>query len=249
MHDQRKAIATALKNFADQPRAEASRGLFAALGYSGSRTIRLSGVSDFLDTFDPAGELRSRPKAFVNEWRSVDLLFQLTDDDLSGDGNLFTATDIDKGLMRSYLFFHIALKRDAYAADQAKRKKRVFLSEWKTKLDSRNKLCLDVNTRLVVFIAASRTRGRRRRFSRARRSNTWRRTGRPSRLRTPHGGVAHLLQIGPPSLQGRKHALAEEGERPDGGKALPQFHQASVDALRECPHPRAGRSIARFVLE
>lgn len=111
---QKQAIEAALKDFADQPLADAARGLFAALGYSGSRTLRLSGVSDFLDTFDPAGELRSRPKAFVAEWRSIDLLFQLTDDDLSGEGNLFTATDIDRGLMRSYLFFHIALKLDAY---------------------------------------------------------------------------------------------------------------------------------------
>ncbi|MDX9792373.1 MAG: Eco57I restriction-modification methylase domain-containing protein [Kiritimatiellia bacterium] len=112
--DQRDAIAAALAAFAARPLADAARGLFAALGYSGSRTLRVSGVDAFLDTFDPAGELRSRPKAFVQEWRSIDLLFQLTDDDLSGEGNLFTATEIDRSLMRSYLFFHVALKRDAY---------------------------------------------------------------------------------------------------------------------------------------
>ena len=112
--NQKHQIEAALKDFVDQPLADAARGLFAALGYNGSRTIRLSGVNNFLNAFDPAGELRSRPKAFVNEWRSIDLLFQLTDDDLSGEGTLFTATNIDRGLMRSYLFFHIALKRDSY---------------------------------------------------------------------------------------------------------------------------------------
>ncbi len=55
------------------------------------------------------------PQGLLEEWRSIDLLFQLTDDDLSGEGILFTETHVDKaGLMNSYLFFHVVLKGDSY---------------------------------------------------------------------------------------------------------------------------------------
>ncbi|MDD3545378.1 MAG: hypothetical protein PHG96_08490, partial [Kiritimatiellae bacterium] len=112
--DQRNTIAQALAALGATPSSDAARAFFASLGYSGTRTFPLSGLSDFLETFDPDGELRARRKAFLDEWRSVDLLFQLTDDDLTGEGTLFTETRVDKGLMRSSLFFHIVLKGDSY---------------------------------------------------------------------------------------------------------------------------------------
>lgn len=112
--DPRNTIAQALAALCATPTSVAARAFFASLGYSGTRTFPLSGLDDFLETFDPDGELRARRKAFLNEWRSIDLLFQLTDDDLTGEGNLFTETRVDKGLMRSYLFFHIVLKNDTY---------------------------------------------------------------------------------------------------------------------------------------
>ncbi|HQL50105.1 MAG TPA: Eco57I restriction-modification methylase domain-containing protein [Kiritimatiellia bacterium] len=112
--DLRNTIAHALAALCATPTSDAARAFFAALGYSGTRTFPLSGLNDFLEEFDPAGELRSRNKAYLHEWRSIDLLFQLTDDDLTGEGNLFTETRVDKGLMRSYLFFHVVLTGDSY---------------------------------------------------------------------------------------------------------------------------------------
>jgi len=97
-----------------EPSSDAARALLKLLGYSGTRTFPLSNLDDFLEAFDPDGELRTRRKAFLEEWRSIDLLFQLTDDDLSGEGILFTETHVDKGLMNSYLFFHVVLKGDSY---------------------------------------------------------------------------------------------------------------------------------------
>ncbi|MEI7899971.1 MAG: Eco57I restriction-modification methylase domain-containing protein [bacterium] len=112
--DPRTKTANALAALCASPSSDAARAFFATLGYSGTRTFPLSGLDDFLAEFDPAGDLHGRRKAFLEEWRSIDLLFQLTDDDLTGQGNLFNETRVDKGLMRSYLFFHIALKNDAY---------------------------------------------------------------------------------------------------------------------------------------
>ncbi len=112
--DPRNTIAQALAALCATPTSDAARAFFAALGYSGTRTFPLSGLDDFLETFDPDGELRARRKAFLDEWRSIDLLFQLTDDDLTGEGTLFTETSVDKGLMRSYLFFHVVLTGDSY---------------------------------------------------------------------------------------------------------------------------------------
>jgi hypothetical protein len=111
--DPRNTIAQALAALCATP-SSAARAFFASLGYSGTRTFPLSGLDDFLETFDPDGELRARRKAFLDEWRSIDLLFQLTDDDLTGEGTLFTETSVDKGLMRSYLFFHVVLTGDSY---------------------------------------------------------------------------------------------------------------------------------------
>ncbi len=112
--DPRNDIAHALAALCATPSSDAARAFFASLGYTGTRTFPLTGLDDFLETFDPCGELRARRKAFLEEWRSCDLLFQLTDDDLTKEGNLFTETRVDKGLMRSNLFFHIVLKGDAY---------------------------------------------------------------------------------------------------------------------------------------
>lgn len=112
--DPRTKTANALAELCSTPTSDAVRAFFGSLGYLGTRTFPLSGVDDFLAEFDPSGDLRTRHKAFLEEWRSIDLLFQLTDDDLTGEGTLFTETRVDKGLMRSYLFFHIVLKNDAY---------------------------------------------------------------------------------------------------------------------------------------
>jgi hypothetical protein len=106
--------AKALADLGATPTSDAARTFFDTLGYSGTRTFPLSGLTDFLEEFDPAGELRGRRKAFLDEWRSVDLLFQLTDDDLTRQSTLFTETRVDKGLLRSYLFFHVVLTGDSY---------------------------------------------------------------------------------------------------------------------------------------
>ncbi|HCN30035.1 MAG TPA: hypothetical protein DIT64_15115, partial [Verrucomicrobiales bacterium] len=54
-------------------------------------------------------------KALFPEWKSADILFQLTDDELSRHTSLFKETTVKTSLLQSYLFFAIELKGRDYA--------------------------------------------------------------------------------------------------------------------------------------
>jgi adenine-specific DNA-methyltransferase len=117
--EHRETIVAALKAFESQPLAEAGRRLLAILGYRSDRTIHLgdSNPRAFLDFIGShAGEARfDANKALFSDWKSADLLFQLTDDELSSHASLFQETSVQPGLLRSYLFFAIELTGDHYA--------------------------------------------------------------------------------------------------------------------------------------
>ncbi len=118
MPDIRDKIKTALAAFASQPVRLAAIELLRTIGYESERTIQLgdSSPQGFLDfvtthagqsTFDEA-------KALAPAWKSADLLFQLTDEELSRESRLFKDTSINAGLLRSYLFFAIELTGTNY---------------------------------------------------------------------------------------------------------------------------------------
>lgn len=115
--DHRAALAAALADFQRSRLAEASRNLLAILGYKSERTVRLSTPQAFLEFVrSNAPEVPfNEAKALVSEWKSAELLFQLTDEELSGHKGLFKETGINPGLLRSYLFFAIELSGENYA--------------------------------------------------------------------------------------------------------------------------------------
>lgn len=117
--DQREAIITALRAFENQAVAEASRHLFATLGYESDRTLQLgdSSPNAFLDFIrsHAGGTTFDETKALVSDWKTADLLFQLTDEELSGHTSLFKETAVQSGLLRSYLFFAIELTGEHFA--------------------------------------------------------------------------------------------------------------------------------------
>ena len=63
----------------------------------------------------PDERLAIRPEALVSEWKTADLLFQLTDQELSRESSLFTDTSIQASLLKSYIFIAIELKGSDYA--------------------------------------------------------------------------------------------------------------------------------------
>ncbi|MGH7944133.1 MAG: hypothetical protein ACREH8_01080 [Opitutaceae bacterium] len=112
--DLRPAIEQALATFGTQPLPAAARAFFKTLGYKSDRTIPVGSINAFCRQFDPEGRL-AHPSALRDQWKSVHLVFQLTDEELSATTSLFQDTTIKPGLHQSYLFFAIELTGKDYA--------------------------------------------------------------------------------------------------------------------------------------
>jgi len=119
MSDLRESIQASLASFETSPLRESAIGLLGTLGYASERTINL-GHSDpavflnFIRSHSTGGQF-NEPKALFDSWKSADLLFQLTDEELSRHQSLFYDTDVKPGLLQSYLFFAIELTGADYA--------------------------------------------------------------------------------------------------------------------------------------
>ncbi|MBE7539166.1 MAG: Eco57I restriction-modification methylase domain-containing protein [Fimbriimonadaceae bacterium] len=109
-----KQIGTALGAFDTAPLPSAARDLLRTLGYASDRSLPIGSVDAFCRQFDPAGRL-DHPSALKAEWKSIHLLFQLTDQELSRQNPLFKDTTVQPGLFQSYVFFALELKGGDYA--------------------------------------------------------------------------------------------------------------------------------------
>ena len=108
------SIRDAITQFSTQPLRSASLGLFASLGYQSDRTIAIHSVEDFCTQFDPSG-LLEHARAQKSNWKSIHLLFQLTDEELSRNATLFKDTAVRASLLQSYVFFAVELQPGDYA--------------------------------------------------------------------------------------------------------------------------------------
>ena len=110
------AIQTALANFQTLALKDAARQFLAKLGYKSDKVLVGAGSQpqDFLTDF-ASGHAFDPAKALVPEWKTADLLFQLTDQELSRESSLFTDDSVQRGLLKSYIFIAIELKGTEYA--------------------------------------------------------------------------------------------------------------------------------------
>ena len=92
----------------------AALGLFATLGYESERTLEIDSVQAFCSQFDHEDKL-NHPSAQKPQWQSVELLFQLTDEELSRNATLFKDTAVRATLLQSYVFFAVELQPGDYA--------------------------------------------------------------------------------------------------------------------------------------
>jgi hypothetical protein len=111
-NDLRKEIESALHRLATAPLREGAKDLLHTLGYQSERTLTLEGSRPqaFLDLiasqgdqgkFDPA-------KALFSDWKSADILFQLTDEELAAcDARI---ADIEKSFDTHYHALDFARK-------------------------------------------------------------------------------------------------------------------------------------------
>src|SRR5258706_736984 len=116
-------ISSSIKDFKKKPMREAALGFFHALGYRSERALELkpNNAKQFRIQFDPNASL-NEGSALLDEWLSVDLLFQLTDAEiqeaLKEQGQLFSAKKIHDTDIRSYLLFSVDLKERQYSRAQ-----------------------------------------------------------------------------------------------------------------------------------
>jgi len=115
------SINEALSSFAKGKIADNARNLFFTLGYGSDKIYALEPNSseNFIAEFDIDHKLNSQ-KALLEEWLSVDFLFQFTGTEIT-DNDQFVEFDTSSGksaFFTSYLFFAIALRRSAYTIEQ-----------------------------------------------------------------------------------------------------------------------------------
>jgi len=113
------AIEAALREVGSLALADAATGLFEALGYTSKKRLKLTPNTreQFLATF--AGEKPINEKlALLGEWKSIDFLFQLTDEEIVSAGPqpiLFDSKGAYNGaVIESYLFLALELRDSHY---------------------------------------------------------------------------------------------------------------------------------------
>jgi adenine-specific DNA-methyltransferase len=117
------AIRGQLEAFAHGQLAGNARALFDVLGYHSEKRFDLTpNTADvFRATFDLAARLNPST-ALLDEWRSVDVLFQLTGDEITNHGQARLAFDattrVDNTIIQSYLFLAIGLRGEHYTRTQ-----------------------------------------------------------------------------------------------------------------------------------
>ena len=113
MSDLRQSIQSCLLDFTSQPLRRAATSLFNTLGYTSNRTLPINTLESLREHLDPNGFIREE-NAHISLWKSVHLIFQLTEYDLKptarGQGILFSeAEPIDEKIIKSYIFFALDL--------------------------------------------------------------------------------------------------------------------------------------------
>jgi hypothetical protein len=110
--DLRASIKSALSAFAAPPLRSAATDLFHTLGYQSVRTLSVDSLAQLQERLDPHSSLTEQT-ALLSRWRSVHLLFQLSEAEIKagtdGQLNLDMAAPWESKDVRSYVFFALDL--------------------------------------------------------------------------------------------------------------------------------------------
>lgn len=117
--DTKRALSEALSHFSTGNLADNAQSLFQTLGYQTDKAVRLEAPTPqaFVDSF-AQGKTFNPDNAFIQDWQFVDLLFQITKDEITGNEQLRISFGsqprVDNTIIESYLFFAVALTEDFY---------------------------------------------------------------------------------------------------------------------------------------
>lgn len=120
--DTKIAIQSAVNAFEAKSLFEAGTGLFETLGYDTTLQAPLEEktFAEFNELYvqsSPNVERFSEERAMVGDWKSIDILFQLTDESFSAQNNLFDSK-VNPYEKQSYLCFAVELLKDEYTKTQ-----------------------------------------------------------------------------------------------------------------------------------
>lgn len=120
--DEKLNIQEAITAFVKDDISKAGINLFTVLGYDTSLQAPLDDKTyeEFKGNYienSPNAERFSEDKAMTNEWKSIDILFQLTDNSFSGQLQIFDSK-LDPLNPQSYLCFAIELHGNEYTKSQ-----------------------------------------------------------------------------------------------------------------------------------
>ncbi|MFH2108540.1 MAG: N-6 DNA methylase [Chrysiogenia bacterium] len=109
-------IQSAIKSFASGNLSDQSISLFKTLGYNTERQNPFTQKTFvfFKESFLDGDSRFNENKALSKEWKSVDLLFQLTKDEVSDQKSLFAIKKVDNTIIETYLFFALELTKAEY---------------------------------------------------------------------------------------------------------------------------------------
>lgn len=116
--DIRSQLLQRLQSLLSSDFREGHLDLLKALGYESDKTIPIPEAKPvrFIEIAEAgSGVTIDKIKAKYDDWGKADILFQLTDEELSGQISLFDATELKPKLLQSYLFFAIELKGTCYS--------------------------------------------------------------------------------------------------------------------------------------
>ena len=126
-----ETILTVLSGFAaGAPLRDCAETLFGVLGYRSTRTADVGSVTAFLDTFRARERLTEKQRAVFDSWRTVDIVFQVTGEEIADQARLFEGKEFAPGVIESFLFLAVDLEGDdydrTYLADTTRTVNRLF---------------------------------------------------------------------------------------------------------------------------
>ena len=127
--DVQEALGTVLSGFANEPLRDAAATVLNALGYESNRTMNAGSVAEFLGRYDAEDKLTERQRHLFERWQNVELVFQITDDEIDNvRGLLADGFDIER--ISSFVFLAVELPSTAYSrtalADMTRAVNRLF---------------------------------------------------------------------------------------------------------------------------
>lgn len=117
MSELKQQIELALKLFSGGAPRNCARKLLNVLGYDSDKTddIEPNTFQGFKDYFLTGQNSFNEQSAKADEWQSMDIIFQLTDEELKRHNGLFSVSKVDNRIIESYLFLVIKLKGFTYS--------------------------------------------------------------------------------------------------------------------------------------